>query len=228
VAQALLIQIIFTMILISVRPCLSRKLLFLILTAWICFCSASCFAASGYLKVTSTPYDRQMSRIRPVLFTKNNAGRQNLSLAVVNHWIQDLRSIPYRYSPEWKTPVEVQASPAADCKGKAVSLYQRMQAHGAENVRLVIGKRTWMSRKTHAWLEWTTDNGTFVLDPTINWSAYRSEGLGKWAYIPFYAYSGTDKYRSLENSLYARNEASWRLRKKRSIAVASVSPSEAR
>lgn len=216
------------MILISIRPCLARKLLLFILAAWICFCSASCFAGSLYLKVSSTPYDRQMSRIRPVLFTTSDVGQQSLSLAIVNHWIEGLRRIPYSYSQEWKTPVEVESSPVADCKGKAVTLYQMMQAHGADNVRLVIGKRTWMSRKTHAWLEWTTHKGTFVLDPTINWAACHSERLSKWAYVPLYAYSGAHKYRALDTALYARNQSSRQSDKKPSFVIASVSPSEAR
>ena len=88
-----------------------------------------------------------MSRIRPVLFTKSESGQHGLSLAIVDHWIEDLRGIPYGFTQEWKTPSEVESGSAADCKGKAVALYQRMQAHGAENVRLVIGKCTVTSRK---------------------------------------------------------------------------------
>src|SRR5947207_5481649 len=88
-----------------------------------------------------------MSRIRPVLFTKSESGQPGLSLAIVDHWIEDLRGILYGFTQEWKTPSEVESGSAADCKGKAVALYQRMQAHGAENVRLVIGKCTVTSRK---------------------------------------------------------------------------------
>src|SRR5437016_13078102 len=79
-----------------------------------------------------------MTRISPVLLTKSDAGNQGVSLALVNHWIEDLRAIPYGFSTEWKTPEEVEFAPEADCKGKAVALYQRMQLHGAEHVRLVI------------------------------------------------------------------------------------------
>ena len=93
----------------------------------------------------------------------------------------------------------------ADCKGKAVALYSWMHEHGAENVRLVIGKRTSTSRKTHAWLEWSTDSGTYVLDPTINWAACRADRLGKHTYIALYAYAGAEKYRAADSSLYANN-----------------------
>jgi len=145
-----------------------------------------------------------MTRIRPVLFCKSG-DKQNLPLALVNHWIEDIRTIPYGFTPEWKTPAEVESGVVADCKGKAVALYQRMQSHGAEHVRLVIGKRTFISRKTHAWLEWNADSGTYVLDPTFNWAACRAEQVGNRAYIPFYAYAGNRKYRAAAAALYAKN-----------------------
>jgi len=192
------------MVLISIYPFTVRRLL-LFLLALFTLCSVSAFGESVYFKVNSTPYDRQMTRITPVFFSKIGDANQNLSLWLVNHWIEDLRAIPYGFSPEWKTPAEVEAGPVADCKGKAVALYEKMCAHGAEHVRLVIGKRTAFSRRTHAWVEWSTESGTYVLDPTINWSAYRSDKLGDRAYIPLYAYAGAHKYRSAATALYAKN-----------------------
>ncbi len=192
------------MILIGIHPYSRKKLLVVALGLLICLRSITCFGAPLYLAVKATPYDKQMTRIRSVFSTKV-ATSTNLTLAIVNRWIEDLREIPYGFSPEWKTPSEVESGPVADCKGKAVALYGRMQAHGADNLRLVIGKRTSMSRRTHAWLEWTTDSGTYVLDPTINWSACRADGLGSRTYIPFYAYSGDRKYRAGTAALYAKN-----------------------
>ena len=192
------------MVLVSIRPYPVKKI-FLVLIGLICLSSISCFAQSLYFTVSSTPYDKQMTRIRPVLFCKSGGGRQNLSLALVNHWIEDIRAIPYGFTPEWKTPAEVESAVVADCKGKAVALYQRMQSHGAGHVRLVIGKRTFISRKTHAWLEWNTDGRAYVLDPTFNWAACRADQLGNDAYIPFYAYAGSRKYRAAAAALYAKN-----------------------
>lgn len=192
------------MILISIHPYAAKKI-FLFILSLICLSSVSCFSQSVYLNVDSTPYDRQMTRIRPVLFTKSEASKHNLSMNVVNHWIEDLRAIPYGFSPQWKTPSEVETGPAADCKGKAVALLSRMQANGADNVRLVIGKRTSSSRKTHAWLEWKTDSGTYVLDPTILWSACRAEKVGHHSYMPLYAYAGARKYRAVSGGLIAKN-----------------------
>jgi hypothetical protein len=192
------------MVLVSIRPYPVKKI-FLVLIGLICLSSISCFAHSLYFTVSSTPYDKQMTRIRPVLFCKSGGGRQNLSLALVNHWIEDIRAIPYGFTPEWKTPAELESAVVADCKGKAVALYQRMQSHGAEHIHLVIGKRTFISRKTHAWLEWNTDGRAYVLDPTFNWAACRADQLGNDAYIPFYAYAGNRKYRVAAAALYAKN-----------------------
>ena len=192
------------MILVSIQPFAARKI-FLFVVGLICLSSVSCFAESLFLNVSSTPYDRQMNRIQPVLFAKPSAQKQDLSLALVNHWIQDLRGIPYGFSAEWKTPAEVEVAPVADCKGKAVALYQKMHSYGAQNVRLVIGKRARTSRKTHAWLEWNTETGTYVLDPTINWTAYRADEVGNGAYLPLYAYAGARKYRAAAVTLLAKN-----------------------
>jgi predicted transglutaminase-like cysteine proteinase len=192
------------MVFICIQPFNARKI-FLLVAGLICLTSASCFADSVFLNVPSTPYDRQMARIQPVLFSKTSASKQNLSLALVNHWIQDLRGIPYGFTPEWKTPAEVETAPVADCKGKAVALYQKMHSYGAQNVRLVIGKRARTSRKTHAWLEWNTETGTYVLDPTINWTAYRADEVGNGAYLPLYAYAGARKYRAATVTLLAKN-----------------------
>jgi hypothetical protein len=192
------------MILISVHPFEPRKILLLI-AGLICFAVFPCLAQPVLLSVPSTPYDRQMTRIQPILVSKTESAKEGLSMALVNHWIQGLREIPYGFSPEWKTPQEVQSAPAADCKGKAVALYEKMQAHGAHNVRLVIGRRTPASRKTHAWLEWNTDGGTYVLDPTINWTAYRSDDISGNSYRPLYAYAGTRKFRAVDEALVARN-----------------------
>lgn len=192
------------MITISIQPFACKKI-FLLIAALICLSSAACFADSLFLAVHSTPYDRQMTPIQPVLISSSTGSSAHVSMTLVNQWIGDLRSIPYAFSQEWKTPAEVESGSPADCKGKAVALYQRMQAHGATNVRLVIGKRTAASRSTHTWLVWETNGATYVLDPTINWTAYRADQLETTSYIPFYAYAGTQKYRAASSMLYAKN-----------------------
>ncbi len=108
----------------------------------------------------------------------------------------DLRSIPYGFTTFWKTPAEAQSGAPADCKAKAVALYEKMRDNGITNVRLVIGKRTAASRQTHAWLAWDTENGSYLLDPTFNWAACTPAQVGKKNYQAFYAYAGSKKFRA--------------------------------
>ncbi len=198
--------ILIIMVTVSIRPYTASKVSFVGLT-FFCLSCLSTFAQSAYISVNSTPYDRQMARIRPILASAAGHRKQNLSFALVNHWIGDLRAIPYGFSMEWKTPEEVQTSAFADCKGKAVALYDAMHSRGAQNLRLVIGRRLLTSRKTHAWVEWNTTGGTYVLDPTINWAACRAERFGRMSYIPIYAYADGQKFRAATTStLYAKNQ----------------------
>jgi predicted transglutaminase-like cysteine proteinase len=172
-------------------------------------CLLLSFAASSYadallFTVNSTPYDHQMARIRPVLTAPTHASGSQVSVAIVNQWMSDLRSIPYGFTTFWKTPAEAQSGAPADCKAKAVALYEKMRDNGATNVRLVIGKRTASSRQTHAWLAWDTESGSYVLDPTFNYAACTSSQVGKRNYQPLYAYAGSKKFRAA-SALVAQN-----------------------
>jgi predicted transglutaminase-like cysteine proteinase len=118
------------------------------------------------------------------------------SLSTLNQWVAHLRAIPYHYSTQWKTPTQVQADPAADCKGKAILLYAIMRANGATHVRFVIGKHYVTDLRTHAWLEWDTTSGTYLLDPTFNSTVERVSDYDPARYIPHYAYNGSHKYRA--------------------------------
>jgi hypothetical protein len=166
----------------------------LLATLLLLIAASSSFADALLFTVGSTPYDRQMARIRPVLTAPASKGQVSMSL--VNQWMSDLRSIPYGFTAVWKTPAEAESGAPADCKAKAVALYKKMRENGATNVRLVIGKRTTSSRQTHAWLAWETGNGSYVLDPTFNWAACTSSQVGRSNYQPLYAYSGSKKFRA--------------------------------
>ena len=164
-----------------------------------------CFANPILLSVKTTPYDRQMARIQPILTSAPRQGvDQELPLPLINRWIGELRNIPYRFSMQWKTPTEVAHESVADCKGKAVALYQQMARRGARGLRLVIGRRCPNSRSTHTWVQWTTASATYILDPTINWTARTVGEVGDAAYVPYYAYAGCQKYRTpAASALYA-------------------------
>ena len=165
-----------------------------------CFCLAatSCFAQASFLTVASTPYDRQMTPVSRVLNSSTGAKAGRTSLATLNQWLTSLRAIPYRYSHQWKTPAQVDAEPVADCKGKAILLYAKMRAQGATHVRFVIGKRHLADQRTHAWLEWDTTRGTYLLDPTFKRAVERVSDSPPAMYVPHYAYTGTSKYRATE------------------------------
>ncbi len=192
------------MIFIALVP-FSPKRLFLLFAAATCLSCVTCLAQPNFFAVKSTPYDNQMVRIRPVLQNTKAVQDSQISLRLVNHWIENLRAIPYGFSTQWKTPAEVESGPAADCKGKAVALYEKLRSAGARNFRLVIGRRTVSSRSTHAWLEWSTAGGTYVLDPTINWIAYKIDELSRDRYVPLYAYSGNHKFGAAIATLLAKN-----------------------
>lgn len=158
------------------------------------------FAQPVFLSVDSTPYDRQMARIRPVLSSPPQSSGGRIQITKLNQWMSSLRDMPYRYSKRWKTPAEVKFAKVADCKGKAVALYETMRTNGAHKVRVVIGKHRAEDSLTHAWVEWETVKGTYLLDPTFESSAGQATSSPS-TYIPFYAYEGARKYR-VANTLF--------------------------
>ena len=166
-------------------------------------CSSVGFSQSTFLEVDSTPYDKQMTRVQPTLTAPSGYMIDGISFALVNEWMIELRAMPYRYSHEWRTPSEVEAARRADCKGKALALYDRMQLNGATNVRFVIGKRRVTDSLTHAWLEWETEMGTILLDPTFNWTAAIKMD-DRRSYVAFYGYEGAHKYQAASALLVNR------------------------
>jgi len=146
-----------------------------------------------------------MSPISPVLNSPPGPLAGRTSLTTLNQWMTSLRAIRYRYSPQWKTPAQVNSDVVADCKGKAILLYAILRANGATHVRFVIGKLHVADVKTHAWLEWDTTSGTYLLDPTFNRAVERVEEHDPTMYIPHYAYNGPFKYRA---SYYRPSHAS--------------------
>jgi len=182
----------------------AMKKTLLLTAALLSIAAPSLFADALLLTVDATPYDKQMARIRPFLTAPGRTSSNRVSLTIVNQWMGDLRSIPYGFTTMWKTPAEAQSGAPADCKAKAVALYEKMQANGATNVRLVIGKRTSRSRQTHAWLAWDTQNSSYVLDPTFNWAACPAVQVGKRNYQPLYEYAGKKKFRAA-STLVAQN-----------------------
>jgi hypothetical protein len=167
-------------------------------------CASTCFAQSQFVEVANTPYDHQMERIQPVLTAPGGYMFDRLSFTLVNEWMIELRGMPYRFSREWRTPSEVETTRVADCKGKALALYDRMQLNGAANLRFVIGKRRANDSLTHAWLEWDTEFGTVLLDPTFNWTPTMKTADPR-SYVPFYGFEGPHKYQAANSLLVSRS-----------------------
>lgn len=185
------------MVPIGLCPFSRKRVIGFLAFAFLVLSVVGCFANPILLSVKNTPYDRQMARIQSVLVSvPAQSTNPELPLRLINRWIGDLRNIPYGFSMQWKTPAEVAREPVADCKGKAVALYQQMAQHGARRLRLVIGKRAPTSRSTHTWVQWTTASATYILDPTINWTAQTVDEVADDSYVPYYAYAGHQKYRA--------------------------------
>ena len=160
--------------------------------------SSSCFGQSRFFTVSHTPYDRQMVRVYPLLASTSGQWSNQISPSSgVSQWMSDLRDIPYQYSRHWRTPAEINLMQAADCKGKAVALYAQMRRNGARNLRVVIGRHHIHDSATHAWLEWETTGGTYVLDPTFNEMPAKKMELSPTTYVPLYAFDGEHKYRAV-------------------------------
>jgi hypothetical protein len=160
--------------------------------------SISCFGQSVFFTVSATPYDRQMVRVYPILSSTNAQLPNPISpSSAVSQWMCELRAIPYQYSKHWQTPSEINLAQATDCKGKAVALYAEMRKNGAKNLRVVIGRHHIYDSATHAWLEWETMGGSYVLDPTFNATPAKKVELSPMTYVPLYAYDAEHKYRSV-------------------------------
>ena len=161
----------------------------------LAFSTRAAFAGTTYAPVASTPYDRQMIPSLPMLRTPAARGAGDTSLATVDRWMLELRVMPYEYSIPWRTAAELASAVVTDCKGKSALLYAKMRSHGHKQIYLVIGKRRAVDLKTHAWLEWRTGAGTYVLDPTYCEAARPVRALEPATYIPQYGYDGVRKYR---------------------------------
>jgi hypothetical protein len=187
--------------LIHARTLSRRGVLFFI--AAFTLISFPCFGQSIFLPVRSTPYDHQMLRVSSTLNSPAHSQNRPSYALPIRLWMMSLREVPYCYSKYWQTPGEVSVAGTADCKGKAVALYAQMRQSGATNVHVIVGKRHMFDAGTHAWLEWDTTTGAYVLDPTFTDSPIKISALDPVIYVPFYAYDGEHKYRAVNATVAA-------------------------
>jgi hypothetical protein len=120
------------------------------------------------IPVSATPYDSQMQPILPILESDSRDGTSpGVTIPQVNRWMRQLRNIPYHYISSWAGCANVDTRGTADCKGKALALYQRMKASGATGLYLMIGLKDSDSSQTHVWLLWKYGGSLYNLDPTF-------------------------------------------------------------
>lgn len=163
-----------------------------------CFLTSTpLFAQTGFsfAPTDTTPYDSQLDRIEHLLLAARRAPDVIPTLEQVNHWMNQLKCVPYKYSNVWQTPEEMKAMKAGDCKAKAVTLYYLMRANGAKNVLLVVGRKTVSSPTTHVWLVWNYRGNLYILDPTHEREAVLVGKPSPDVYIAHFAYAAGKRLR---------------------------------
>lgn len=82
----------------------------------------------------------------------------------------------------WQTPVETQRRGKGDCEDLAIYARALLVKRGIDAV-VVVGARTNMARFGHSWVEFSSDNTRYVLEPKAELIMKRSNLPENW-YIP--------------------------------------------
>ncbi len=142
-------------------------------------------ASPGLTRVTSTPYEPHVQRVR---ITLASLPEKRATLAEVERLTRIGYGFRYRRShPYIPRPAdEVELTGYGDCKDKALWLATRL---GDDSVRFVIGKLSRGARESHAWLEWQSGGVTWILDPTIRSIPRQKRTFSENEYIPLWSYT---------------------------------------
>ena len=83
-------------------------------------------------------------------------------------------------------PPETTEAVGGVCIGVSLWLYDALHEHGFDNVRVAMGRRYEIM---HAWIEWDSENGEYIIDPSFNFIA--RTGSKTHYYEPMYCiYNG--------------------------------------
>ena len=93
------------------------------------------------------------------------------------------------YRPQ--DPATTERRRTGDCKDRSLWLADKL---GADSVRFVIGKAQAKAKLNHAWLVWSHEGQTWLLDPTNSAVPMAADSAAAAAYVPFYAYARTGKF----------------------------------
>ena len=84
------------MVPIGLCPFSRKRVIGFVAFVFLVLSVVGCFANPILVSVNTTPYDRQMARIQPILVsTPAQGANQELPLPLINRWIGELRNIPY-------------------------------------------------------------------------------------------------------------------------------------
>ena len=130
----------------------------------------------------STPFDEKYERVRRHL-------EQAAKLEYQREHLGDY----------WRLPYETERQGGGDCEDMAIWLYAKLLADGFEDVRFVAGlvydsmART--HRYGHAWVQWHSTRGVYVLDATDRsgwpWPAHDTK---RWMYLATFSYYRSTRY----------------------------------
>lgn len=145
-------------------------------------------------EISQTPYDSYMGSFRTV--ASRGSGTGHLTMDQVQDLTERANDFRYDHIEAYKpqSPEGLEATGRGDCKDKAVWLYAKLAAAGAQNVQFVIGKKDSGAEEFHAWLYLTFNGRTYLLDPTFSSSASEASEFGADEYIPVYAYDTHGAY----------------------------------
>lgn len=89
----------------------------------------------------------------------------------------------------WTCPEDVETDGGV-CIHLSIWLYDALHENGFSNVRLILGYRY---RQSHAWVEWDSEEGKIILDPSFNFIA--KPGFNTSHYNPDYCIYNGETFR---------------------------------
>ena len=139
-------------------------------------------------EVRTTPYDPYLGVFRQI--AARPASANAVTMDQVEEWTWKASKFDYSHDDDyhWKTPEQLDAAGAGDCKDKALWLYSKLHAAGAHDLTMVIGKKDAAATEYHAWLYLRLGGKTFLLDPTTDGRVWEVTDFGESEYIPVYGY----------------------------------------
>lgn len=150
-----------------------------------------------------TPYDPYLGPMRQ---TYARLGGGSPSIGDVRSQLRTANRFRYYFDPAQpytpQLPEVTEARKQGDCKAKSLWLANKM---GTRSARYVIGKATFNSKISHAWLLWSNGGTWIILDPTNCAEIIQADRVVGKKLIPKYSYSGGSSYTHPTYSQYFKD-----------------------